>query len=177
MARIWGGVLLLLTLACTPAPDGAPPSDGSAPPALDQPAAQPAAQPAPADPPAPAAMPPPGGGMIGGEPILERPIVLGAIPTADIDAGLRAKQPAIDDCYAPRVAADPSIRGKVLVKFAVARDGHVTSASVASTSLRDDVTEACLLDAVRLARFTPLTDGETAVISYPFTFPTPTTPR
>lgn len=160
-------MLLLLTLACSPAPSGEPTPVAPAEPA--------------ADPAAPATVSPPTagrvGGTIGGEPILEKPIVLGAIPTADIDAGLKAQQSAIDACYAARLAADPTIRGKVLVKFAIARDGHVTSASVASTSLRDDATEGCLLDTVRLARFNPLTDGETAVISYPFTFPTPTTPR
>lgn len=113
----------------------------------------------------------PAAGSIGGEPILPKPIVLGAVTIADIEAGLGTQRSAIDACYATRVATEPGLSGKVLVKFSIAHDGHVPDASVASTSLRDPATETCLVARVLATRFPPLVDGEVAIVRYPFTFP------
>lgn len=115
--------------------------------------------------------PAPAAGSIGGEPILPKPIVLGAVSIADIEAGLGTQRSAIDACYATRVATDPGLSGKVLVKFSIAHDGHVPDASVASTSLRDPATETCLVARVLATRFPPLVEGEVAIVRYPFTFP------
>ncbi len=124
-----------------------------------------------AEPPSISVEPLPAAGSIGGEPILPRPIVLGAISVAEIDAGLAPRRAAIEACYAARRKVDPGLSGKVLVKFSIAHDGHVPDASVASTSLRDPETEACVTACVRETRFAPLTDGEVAMVRYPFTFP------
>lgn len=113
----------------------------------------------------------PAAGSIGGEPILPKPIVLGAVSIADIEVGLGTQRSAIDACYAARVATEPGLSGKVLVKFSIAHDGHVPDASVASTSLRDPATETCLVARVLATRFPPLVDGEVAIVRYPFTFP------
>lgn len=142
-------LLLLAALACAPEP--APPVAPAAPPA-----------------PEPDAPPP---GRIGGKPILDRPVVLGGLAADDVEAGIAAQRGALDGCYAPAQAEQPAPKGKVLVRFTVARDGHVADARVQSSSLRHPQTEACLLEVVAGARFPALATGEIAVVSYPLSFP------
>ena len=112
-------------------------------------------------------------GMIGGEPILPKAIVLGAISTQEVVAGITPHQAAIDACYTTRAAANPELAGKVLVKFIIGRDGHVKQSSTASTSLRDEATETCVNERVREATFPALKDGDVAIVRYPFDFTRP----
>lgn len=135
------GALFTVLFACAPA----------------EPAPAPAAPP-PAEAPAPA-------GTIGGEPILPRPIVLGAISTDDVEKGIGAVLPGIQACH-----RDPKRRGRVLVKFHIGADGAPTAAATASTSLRDPATEECVNQRVLEARFVPLRSGKTAMVRYPFSF-------
>jgi len=138
----------------------------------------PAAPPAPAPPaptastPAEVAPPPPaGGGIIGGEPILHRPVVVGAIGVDAIEAGIAAHSAELRRCFEDERAKEPTLSGRVLVGFTVARDGSVARVSTRSTSLRHPPTEDCLTARMEGVRFPPLLDGETALVSYPFSFP------
>ena len=129
---------------------------------------QPIANPAPVSAPATDGAPPPG--RIDAEPILPRPLVLGDIGTAAVEAGIAAHQAAIDACYQQALATDPTLRGKVLVKFTILPDGRVGRAATKSTSLRHPATEDCVVAQVSAATFGPLQDGGTAMVSYPFSF-------
>jgi hypothetical protein len=114
----------------------------------------------------PAEAPPAPTGTIGGEPILPRPTVVGAISADAVEAGIAALGEAVPACW---TAPQP---GKVLVKFVIATDGTVRTAAMRSTTVRHPPTEDCLVAAVQTARFPPLPSG-TAVVHYPFV----TTPR
>lgn len=105
----------------------------------------------------------PAPGVISAEPILPRPVIIGAIADEAVEAGLAG------------VVCPATGAGKVLVRFQIRADGSVTEAEVRSTSLRDPVTEACLVDRVKAVKFPPLDGGEMAMVMYPFQFPT--TPR
>ncbi len=151
-------MLLVLTwLACSSEPTPGP-----------APEAEPPAQPLPEE------APPPG--RIGGEPILPDPIVLGAIDPRVVDAAIARQRGAINRCYEDALPQAPGLAGQVLVKFTIAQDGSVSSASTKSTSLRNPAVEACLEAQIARARFPPLESGRLALVSYPFGFP-PTTPR
>lgn len=135
-------------------------------------AAEPA--PAPAGPPDPAAAdaaPPPG--RIGGDPILDWPVVLGALSTEAVQAALAGQQAAIDACLGAAGAADPGLRGKVLVRFQVDARGRVGEARVRATSLRHAATEDCLLEVVRATPFPVLPAGQVALVDYPFRLGSP----
>lgn len=128
------------------------------------------AEPAPAPELPPAEAPPPPeepapSGTIGGEPILPRPIVLGAISTDDVEKGMAAALPGIEACH-----RDSKRRGRVLVTFHIGADGTPTAAATASTSLREAATEECVNQRVMEARFVPLKSGKTAMVRYPFSF-------
>jgi len=135
--------VFLIALACT---DAAPPPR-PAEPKVPVPAA-------PADPEeaAPA-------GRIGGEPILDQPVVLGALDNQVAIDTLAAL--ALDGCTSER-------HGKVLVQLTVSPDGRVQQPKVLSTSLRDGAAEACLIEVVRGASFPVLQSGTKALIKYPF---------
>lgn len=158
--------LLLPLLTAVAACGGAPPAVDAPAPAVAQAPGQGAAPVEAAPPPAPA-----GGGIIGGEPILHRPVVVGAIAVEDVEAGIAAHAAELRRCYEDERAKDATLAGRVLVSFTVARDGGVARATTRSTSLRHPPTEACLNERMAQVRFAPLRDGETALVSYPFSFP------
>ncbi len=149
----------ILVLACA-----------SAPPVAPAPAPAPSAAPAPAE---GAAVPGDAPrGSIGGEPILDRPVVLGGIATEAIEAGIASRRAAIDACYAP-APGSPAPAGKVLVKFTIGADGAVTEAHVRSTSLRHRPTEDCVVAELSKARFPALRSGAKALVQYPLDFGPP----
>lgn len=146
-------MLLLLALACPPEPPATPAGSAASAPTVEAEA--------------------PPAGSIGGVPILPRPVVLGALDVAAVEAAVAEGRAALEGCYLAAVAGQPALRGKVLVRFTVLADGAVAEARTRSTSLRDAPTEACLLGAVRALRLPPLEGGERAVVDYPFVFPWP----
>ncbi len=110
-------------------------------------------------------------GAIGGEPILPRPVVLGAISAEAVDAGIDDRREAIEACYQDELAENAGLAGKVLVRFTIARNGSVSKANIKSTSLRHAPTEDCLSAQVAEAHFPALEIGEVAIVTYPFVFP------
>lgn len=150
-----GMVFLFVALACSgPPPAGAP---------LPEPAPAELAPP----PPAPAAA----AGTIGGEPILDHPVVLGAISTEAVEAAVAARREPIGRCYAEAAAANPRLRGKVLVKFAITPSGAVVDAVARSSSLRHPGVESCVVREVEATAFPPLAGGAKAIVHYTFVFP------
>jgi TonB family protein len=69
-------------------------------------------------------------------------------------------------CLDAARAADPERIGRVVVNFAIPRDGTVGSAEIATNSTGDETLATCLLDVVTAARFE--SQATTRVISYPF---------
>jgi hypothetical protein len=122
-----------------------------------------------AEAPAPAEEPPVG--KIGGEPILPKPTVIGAIDDQAVEDGIAARRAAIVKCWEDARAERPHLRGKVLVKFHINRDGTVSETSTKSTSLRHPGAEACVNERVAEAKFPALTSGSYAIVQYPFVFP------
>jgi hypothetical protein len=120
---------------------------------------------------APAAAEEPPVGKIGGEPILPKPTVIGAIDEKIVEDGIAAQRAAIVKCWEDARAERPHLRGKVLVKFHINRDGTVSETSTKSTSLRHPGAEACVNERVAEAKFPPLTGGSYAIVQYPFVFP------
>jgi len=133
------------------------------PPAESPPAPAPVTEPAPTKP----------AGSIGGEPILPKPVVVGGIENAAVEEVIGNHMASINACFEAERAKDPKLRGKVLVKFTIARDGTVSGSSTRSTSLRNETAEACVNSAVTKATFPALQGGKVAIVQYPFVFPMP----
>jgi len=136
----------LMLLACStpaPAPTAAPPEPAQTPVAADAPPV----------------------GSIGGEPILERPVVIGGIPNEAVEAVIDQHQATLLACQAaPRA-------GKLLLHFVIAKDGQVRDADLRSTTLRHPATEACVLEALAALQFPALSRGDRAVVTWPLAMP------
>jgi len=104
-------------------------------------------------------------GRIGGD-----PIILGALDQALIDAVITTHMNQIRYCYQRELNNHPSLGGKIVIKFVVAKDGSVSRASVKSSTMGSAVVENCI--AGRFMRFTfpEPKGGSIVIVSYPFIF-------
>ena len=69
----------------------------------------------------------------------------------------------------PALQRQPQLRGTVTVRFLIQDDGHVSEATVISTTAPDGDLDACITGAVRTFRFTPPDGGGQVSVTYPFT--------
>lgn len=129
--------MVMLWLACADAPEPAPVAE-----------VQPVEQAAPM-------------GTIGGEPILARPVVLGAISTADVEAVVGGLD---------WMGCHHAGFGKVLVQFTLSGSGSVVKSETVSSSLRNPETETCLNTLLMGASFPPLESGDKAIVKYTFAY-------
>ena len=100
------------------------------------------------------------------------PIILGALDKALIDQVLKTTGEALHACYLPRLAERPTLEGRVVVKFYIAKDGTVSSATIKSIddSLRDEALAVCALNTIRGLKFPKPESGGIVIASYPFHF-------
>lgn len=80
---------------------------------------------------------------------------------------VRAHLGEVSACYDRRLLARPTLQGRLEVQFTISRAGHVTNASVASSTLHDEPTEHCILSALRSWQF-PRSPGGVVLATYPF---------
>lgn len=112
-------------------------------------------------------------GRIGGQPILPKPVVIGGIDNADVEAGVMARKAQIAQCFETQRAQNPALSGKVLIKFSIDAEGKVSRSATRSTSLRNGRVENCVNAEVVKAVFPALQSGRFAIVQYPFVFPFP----
>lgn len=71
-------------------------------------------------------------------------------------------------CYQRGLRQDPTLQGKVTVRFAIAGDGSVPFALTADTTLRDPGVESCINGEIMRLEFPEPGGGRTILITYPF---------
>jgi len=98
------------------------------------------------------------------------PIILGALDRTLIDAVVRRNLNAIRYCYQRQLTKEPSLQGKVVLKFVIAKDGTVASASIKSSSLANAAVESCLVARFQRMQFPEPKGGGIVIVSYPFLF-------
>ena len=99
--------------------------------------------------------------------------VHGSLPKEAIRRVVRANLNAYKLCYERRLLDDPTLEGKVLVKFVIAPSGLVANASIAR-GLEADVDRCVKKVTVRL-RFPKPVGGGVVIVTYPFVFRTSAT--
>jgi hypothetical protein len=98
------------------------------------------------------------------------PIILGSLDRSLIVAVVNRSLPKIRYCFQRRLADAPSLRGKVVVKFVIAKDGTVSSANIKSTTLGDASVEDCVAARFITMQFPEPVGGGIVIVSYPFAF-------
>ena len=104
-------------------------------------------------------------GTIGGE-----AIILGALDKSLVDAVVRRHLNQIRYCYQRELTKNPSLGGKVVVKFVIAKDGTVSSATTKSSTLGNAAVEGCINGRFMRFQFPQPKGGGIVIVSYPFLF-------
>ncbi len=98
------------------------------------------------------------------------PITLSPFDKAAIDRVVKQRLQQIRYCYQKELTKNPALAGKVTIKFVIARDGSVSSATVKSSSLDNVIVEKCIASKFMRMRFPPPKSDGIAVVAYPFVF-------
>jgi hypothetical protein len=104
-------------------------------------------------------------GAVGGD-----PIILGALDRALIDAVIKRHMNQIRYCYQRELTKNPSIKGKIVIKFVIAKDGSVSSASTKSSTMNSPSVEDCIVGRFLRMQFPEPKGGGIVIVSYPFIF-------
>lgn len=102
-----------------------------------------------------------GGGDIGGSGDFDASIVVQTI---------RRRLRAIQRCYETELRRDPTLAGKVTVRFTIVERGTVSGATATENTTGSAAVANCVVSAIRRFRFNPGPDGGSVDFSYPFVF-------
>ena len=92
------------------------------------------------------------------------------LPPEVIQRIVRQRLGAIRYCYEKAMTKNPTLGGKVAVRFTIDATGAVSSASAADTTIADAEMVSCVVGAVRGLSFPQPENGGTLVVTYPFNF-------
>lgn len=98
------------------------------------------------------------------------PIIMGALDRSLIDAVIKRKMSQIRYCYQRELQKDPSLAGKLVIKFTIAKDGSVSSASPKSSTLGSKAVDSCVVSRFYKMQFPEPKGGGIVIVSYPFIF-------
>jgi TonB family protein len=95
------------------------------------------------------------------------PTATGSLDKELIRGTIRQHIAEVKHCYEMGLIKKSGLQGRVMIEFAIGLDGKVSSASVASTTINDAVTEECIRKAVTTWVF-PRPQGGIVKVTYPF---------
>lgn len=97
-------------------------------------------------------------------------ITLGSLDKALVDAVVKRHAQSIRYCYQRELTKDPSLAGKVTVKFFIDRFGGVSKSSIKRSSLGSAAAESCIKERFMTMQFPEPKGGGVVIVSYPFLF-------
>jgi Ca-activated chloride channel family protein len=98
------------------------------------------------------------------------PIILGALDRHLVDTVVRRHGNQLRYCYQRELTKRADLAGKVTMKFVIAKDGTVSSATTKSSTLSSDPVESCLEGRFMKMQFPQPKGGGIVIVSYPFAF-------
>jgi len=104
-------------------------------------------------------------GRVGGD-----PIILGSLDRALIDEVIKRNMNQIRYCYQRELTKNPSLAGKIVIKFTIAKDGSVSAASTKTTTMKNSAVESCIVGRFMRMQFPQPKGGGIVIVSYPFIF-------
>lgn len=94
-----------------------------------------------------------------------------------LQKAISAHAAEIEQCYQARLAEDPKLQGKVVLRWMVEVDGKVRDVAAADgTTLQDHALLECMKARVAGWRFPSRNDGGVTFVTYPWVFQSRTTP-
>lgn len=100
---------------------------------------------------------------------IDAPILIGTLSPEVIRRVMHAHRAEIRFCYESALQAEPSLSGRLGMRFVIAPSGSVASVEVTS-SLGNQALEDCLRRRVRAIQFPPVGGGGEVIVNWPWTF-------
>ncbi len=98
------------------------------------------------------------------------PIILGPVVKSHIDAVIKRNQRRIAYCYQRERTKNPTLGGKIVVKFVIDKTGAVSKAGIKKSSMGSKAVEDCVSNVFRTFKFPKPNGGGITIVSYPFIF-------
>lgn len=115
----------------------------------------------------------PGLSKLGKEPAVPPPgdpIILGGMDKGAIDAVIRRHTPEIEACWRNALVYEPTLAGRVTIRFVVVKDGTVSTAGVKQTTFPAGRVEQCLIESFVGYRFPEPKGGGLVIVAWPLVF-------
>ena len=94
----------------------------------------------------------------------------GELPKKVIKRYIARKMGAIKACYQKGLQSNPSLRGKVRVKFLILPSGQIAGAKIEKSGLNSPMVENCIVKNVKTWKFPRAKGGGSTKVIYPFVF-------
>jgi hypothetical protein len=98
------------------------------------------------------------------------PLVLGGLDRALVDSVIKRKISQIKYCFDRELQKDPSLGGKLTIRFTIAKDGSVSQARTHSSTVGSPAVEACVTQRFYQMAFPEPKGGGIVEVRYPFIF-------
>lgn len=95
---------------------------------------------------------------------------VGVFDSALVVRGIRGRLRRIQNCYEHELVGNPTLTGRVTVRFTIAEAGTISAARASDNTTGSDAVGRCVVNAIRGLRFTPGPEGGSVDFSYPFVF-------
>lgn len=102
------------------------------------------------------------------QPLGEEAFVEGGLGRDQIAAVINRHLGEVTYCYEKGLQTKPDLSGRVAVRFVIASNGRVSSASIAHSSLRSNQVEGCIVNRLRGWKFPKPVGGVNVKVTYPF---------
>ncbi len=83
---------------------------------------------------------------------------------------IRTRIRAIQMCYERELRNNPTLAGRILVRFTIEPRGNVSGATAAENTTGSPAVASCVVSTIRRFRFNPGPDGGSVSYAYPFVF-------
>lgn len=83
---------------------------------------------------------------------------------------IRARIRAIQTCYERELRNNPTLAGRVMVRFTIQERGNVSNATATENSTGSPAVATCVVNTIRRFRFNPGPEGGAVSFAYPFVF-------
>lgn len=83
---------------------------------------------------------------------------------------IKTRLSAIKGCYERGLRGNPTLKGKVVIKFTIQTSGSVSGVTVTENTMRDDAVGSCIRGVIAGLRFNPGPEGGSVTYAYPFVF-------
>ena len=91
------------------------------------------------------------------------------VSEVEVTSFVRARTGGIKACYESQLRREPTLQGRMRVRFRILEDGTISQVSALENTLASSEVEACVFNVIRGWR-TPFRPSEAADVEYPFVF-------